>query len=431
MKEREGYYYEFPLVNYNKNKNESEFKSDYGENPFIRGNTLYISLNLLNEKFLSNRHIKKFQNNNDNLTPKDFNSDENDEINKLKNMEPTGLINIGGICYLNAVLQCFYYCKPLTNYFLKLNKNKLNLGPLSKGYYDLVQGLSKGDIRAASNFKSAMIKIDDTFIGNDGKDSKDVAILLLCEMNEELNKNENSIQNFEKNLNHYIFENIYESKLKYEEYNKTIISETFGFFIKYEQKCNNNCKKYHKNYYTIEVENIIIFELEKIYNDLNYGKKTNNYKQQPVISLKDCLTYFISSEKIKCPSCNNKIYLTIKKSICKLPNIFIFVLSRGYNVKFDCKILYEIDLDMNDYYEPLNIKNNNNNTKYKLIGATFSYDWTKGIKHTGHTVAFCKTYKEKNNNPQYYIFNDSKTIQSNENRIKNEIPYLLFYEKIN
>ena len=87
-----------------------------------------------------------------------------------------------------------------------------------------------------------MIKIDDTFIGNDGKDSKDVAILLLCEMNEELNKNENSIQNFEKNLNHYDFENVYESKLKYEEYNKTIISETFNFFIKYEQKCINNCK---------------------------------------------------------------------------------------------------------------------------------------------------------------------------------------------
>ena len=120
MSERKVYYYEFPLINNDKNKNEYVFKSDYGENPFIRDKKLYISLNLLNEKFLSNRHIKIFQNNNDNLTPKDSNSDENDEINKLKNMEPTGLINIGGICYLNAVLQCFYYCKPLTNYFLKI-----------------------------------------------------------------------------------------------------------------------------------------------------------------------------------------------------------------------------------------------------------------------------------------------------------------------
>ena len=29
-----------------------------------------------------------------------------------------GLTNFEGNCYLNSVLQCFYYCDDLTNYFL-------------------------------------------------------------------------------------------------------------------------------------------------------------------------------------------------------------------------------------------------------------------------------------------------------------------------
>jgi len=30
-----------------------------------------------------------------------------------------GLSNFEGNCYLNSILQCFYYCKDLTNYFIR------------------------------------------------------------------------------------------------------------------------------------------------------------------------------------------------------------------------------------------------------------------------------------------------------------------------
>ena len=31
--------------------------------------------------------------------------------------EPKGLNNKGGNCYMNSLLQCFYYCRPMANFF--------------------------------------------------------------------------------------------------------------------------------------------------------------------------------------------------------------------------------------------------------------------------------------------------------------------------
>lgn len=61
----------------------------------------------------------------------------------------TGLANLRGVCYMNALLQYFYYCFPETNYFLKLDEyQKSKLGLVSEGYYTFVKGLNLGDIYA-------------------------------------------------------------------------------------------------------------------------------------------------------------------------------------------------------------------------------------------------------------------------------------------
>ena len=35
------------------------------------------------------------------------------EILMISKSEPIGLLNLGGVCYMNALLQCFYYIKEL------------------------------------------------------------------------------------------------------------------------------------------------------------------------------------------------------------------------------------------------------------------------------------------------------------------------------
>ena len=66
---------------------------------------------------------------------------------------------------MNAVLQCLYYCPPITEYFLTPDDyNKKKLGLVSKGYYDFVQGLFNGNKNAAKNSKSAIITSDDFFL---------------------------------------------------------------------------------------------------------------------------------------------------------------------------------------------------------------------------------------------------------------------------
>ena len=437
------YYICLDFASYIKNKKLTMYKNEFGDNPYIEKKKLYIPIEMLNDKYLKYYNVKpKSQ-----QEPEEEEEEEEEEVEEegqikrnniinLKQINPTGLYNIGGICYLNAVLQCFFHCKPLTEYFLnrdnlKYFKNE-KLRPFSNSYYELVKGLCSGDCNAASKFKNVLIQTDDTFNGKEGKDSKDVAVLLLSEINDELQDENNENKNTNSNLDHSNLIKVYEEKKKIENSKKTIITSTFNFLIKYEQICKSTCPKYYRNYFSIESDNILIFELETIYNEIH---RNNFNKTNPEISLEECLDYFKWRQEIECPYCKNNSYinrptLKVRKAICSLPKIFIFVLSRGFNIQFDCKIIFNEDLDMGKYYESVEEERNTvNYTKYKLIGATFAYDWTKGYRHSGHTVAFCKSFKGNEENPQYYIFNDSKPRVSSLKELRNKVPYLLFYQQ--
>lgn len=337
--------------------------------------------------------------------------------------KPIGLNNIGGVCYMNALLQCFYYCRPITNYFLQLDLDKKEkLGLISKGYYDFVHGLNSGDQNAAQNFKNALMLTNNAFSGDNGKDSKDLVLFILFELHEELKNDEPSIIfNMEEEDNHKML-TVYEEKIKSDQKakNSTIIRDTFEFNIILDQKClNKHCKNiYSNNYFTIQSENIIIFDLENIY-------KVSN-KINTKLSLDDCLSYYIRKETIECPFCLKKS-LEVKKNICTLPKIFIFVMSRGKYCKFDCEIdiKKEISIDLKKYYTPPGKKYEVKEAIYDLICCTIVYDWCKVYSHAGHTVAFCKTDKEGS----YYIFNDSRCFPSSLKELEDKTPYILFYER--
>jgi hypothetical protein len=325
---------------------------------------------------------------------------------------------------MNAVLQCFYYCPPLTDYFLNLKEYSINqLGLISKGYYKFIKGISSGNVKAAFSFKEAMIAADSSFIGSEGKDSKDVAILILSEIHEELKENDKSLLNANQKVNYQDEVSVFEEKINLDKMNgnNTIISKTFEYFLLCEQKCKKCCQN-RKGFFNIEADNILIFEMEYVYKKIS-KKKYNKY--YPIISIEDCLDYYTSNEVIDCIKCKNHS-LELTKKFCKLPKIFVFVLSRGLNANFNCTINFSPEIDLRKYYSPVKELYREKSTEYNLICATFAYDWWKG---TGHTVAFCKTYKSYGNNYQYYVFNDSSTRKTSIEEIRGKTPYLLFYER--
>ena len=145
------------------------FSNNLGKNPYIFEDELFIPKEMLREEYQGN-------NENGNNYPKQV-TKINQELNSLK---PTGLINYGAsVCYMNALLQCFYYCYPMTKYFLNIDDyQKSKLGLISKAYYDFVRGLYSGNEYAAKNFKEALIYTDPSFEGKEGKDSKDLALFI-------------------------------------------------------------------------------------------------------------------------------------------------------------------------------------------------------------------------------------------------------------
>ena len=216
----------------------------------------------------------------------------NSVSNNTDSIRPCGLYNVGGVCYMNAILQCFFYCKPLTDFFLGLY-NSQNLGQISKGYYYFVKGLSSGDKDAAKNFKKAITDMDDIFYGSEGNDSKDVAVLILSEIHNELkpNKNDEIIKLENRKVNNYNIYDVYNEKRELDRINgnNTIITKTFNFWLKFEQKCASaNCKKYSKSYYTIESDNIVMLELETLFARDNIN-----------ISVEDILKSYTSPKKIE------------------------------------------------------------------------------------------------------------------------------------
>ena len=395
------------LDRYDINNNRFFYKISPDIEIFIQNNILYYPKGIIKENIRKSEPQLKNEKGNGEITNKNqFN---------LFSINPCGLYNIGGVCYMNAALQCFFYCKPLTFFFLNLsNYEKNNLEPISKGYLDFVEGICKGDKYAAINFKKAMMKKDSIFIGTEGKDSKEVAILLLSELHNELKKNKDcEIITLNKKVNHYKLEDVYVEKLELDQINgnETIISKTFNFCLKYEQKCKNKCKKFKNFYYTIQTDNILLLELDSLF-----------YRSNITISVEECLEQYVKEKIIECPSCNKKV-LSFRNIFCTLPKILILVMGRGYHNKFKCEIEFQETLDMNNYFEPIDEKEKRKKTIYNLICATFAYDWA--FEGTGHTIAFCKTYKQNN----YYVFNDSNVRKTDIDEINGKLPYLLFYER--
>ena len=353
-----------------------------------------------------------------------FNNEDNlyeDEFEILPNIKPKGLRNLGGCCYMNATLQCFYHIKEFTIYFLKNQKEIIKKnGLLSLGLLDVFKGLSKKDYTTYFEpqlFKDNLIEIDDIFEGGEGKDSGDLVRTILTTCQEELGGDSElpdfSIDQREEGL---MFLDLYFKNLKVQ----SIIMELFNFYVRIKSTCSK-CKV---DSYNILSENNIIFDLEQVYKLKNSHKNGSNIYSERNVSIYDCFKCYSYDGALRentfCNYCKNETSLFSIRTIITLPKYLIMIMSRGENEKFECKVNFNEKIDLKSVYNKLRGIPEEINTQYTLLAGTILL----GSNGYGHTVAFCKHFDE-----QYYIFNDSSFNKTNFDSIKNKKIYLLFYKK--
>ena len=357
--------------------------------------------------------------------------DEDNKYDFLTKIKPKGLRNLGGCCYMNATLQCFYHIKELTYYFLdNIKYIKRKNGVLSKGYLDLVEGLSNLDRETyyvPQKFKNSLLEIDDSFRGSEGKDSGDLIELILYNLQQELGGDSDfpdmSIDQREERL---IYLDLYYKNSKV----NSVISDLFHFEINSTSKC----LQCGIPFYNISTEYSLLFSLEGVYNFYGKNKKSENdnniflsYNNQGKrVSVEECLTHYALDgalrENTTCKYCKKNSSILTTRSFLTLPKIIIMIMSRGEREKFVCDVDLKEELDLVDFYTGLKGIERENNTKYTLLAGTILY----GSGGWGHTVAFAKHF-----DGEYYIFNDSSTRRTTFDEIKNSKIYLLFYQKIN
>ena len=132
-------------------------------------------------------------------------------------------------------------------------------------------------------------------------------------------------------------------------------------------------------------------------------------------NLYDCLDSFTSKEEI-----NNTNDMVQQKSIAfwKLPKILIIFLKRynNSNMKLNSNIDFPLtDLDMSKYVLGYN--------KSKYIYDLYAVSNHVGGSFGGHYYAYCK-----NNDNNWYKFDDNVVYTRNINKIVEQSAYCLFYK---
>lgn len=338
---------------------------------------------------------------------------ENIIFPELIEIKPKGVINRNGCCYLNAAIQCFYHCPKITSFFI-LNRDIIlkKGGPISLGYLEVVEKFSKNKSNYISikNFRNLLIETDESFNGSNGNDSKDVILLLLYSIQNELGGEEPDLNlDIDNTKEHLLFQDL----LKNNRSINSIIIENFCFC----EKRMNKCQVCGEEYFSLENQYFITFNLKSVY---DYYHKNKN----EAISIVECLTFNCFEEadlQIKCQKCNKlQDSLTII-SFATVPYYLFIILDRGIDEEFDCNFDFEEQIDLKDLYNPVSGEQREDNLKYSLVAGTILH----GEHGSGHTFTFAKHF-----DGNLYIFNDTQVIKTTFEDIKSEKVYLLFYQRV-
>lgn len=346
----------------------------------------------------------------------------NSNIRDFSEIKPVGLINVNFSCYMNSCLQCFYHCKLFINEILKIKSSiKFKNAPITNALIDLIDGLisigsnnssPKGYQYPAKKFYDTLIKKYPKFKYSLGNDPKAVSSLILLFMPQEL-KPEFSYradQNLNKNNEESLFEDIY---YKYNK-NLSFFSSNFYWCLKKKKICKN-CKKKKLFTYSFQYNHMHNFYISQICKKL----KKNN------CTLIDCFNFFKepdedNSIEFMCYNCKNKVIANrILYYMATLPNYLIICLNDEGALSQYYKLAIDSEINLEEIFLPPKNYKGTRETKYEFHCGVF----IRGART--HAVAICKHF-DKN----YYEFDDSNyKVYDIRRKLKNEIPYLLFYRR--
>ena len=348
--------------------------------------------------------------------------------------------------YKEAILRCLSQTEKLTQYFRNddykdkiINnnialKNKKNF-QLSPAYYDFINKLEKSGnkIDISETLINIIEKIDSSNSRGKTSNSKMFLIFILNQLHNELkqpvNKN-NFNDNNGKNLDIYDKFNALNYSLEQFKKGCSIITDIFYGFRENILEClnckgnNDNNSHYYSNNYNFSSKNIsynygtfncLIFSLEKI----------KNYYGNNSISIYDCFKYgeekivFNGINKYYCNICNGSYECQYTSKIYSSPLVFIMIFDRKKDKLYDVKLNYDEKIDATQY-----ILNKDNYIIYQLYAMITYTVSDNDIKY----FSICKNL----NDGKWYRYYEDKvnSISDIKNDIdKNEIPYILFYQK--
>ena len=343
-----------------------------------------------------------------------YKNKEDINIKKNKNdkalIRPKGLKNLHSSCYINSLLQCFYYIKDLRNFFI-INKNNFkDEQPLCKALAETMCGIKNEEnyYFSPEKFRKEIKKINNSFSDDKIYDAKNLFINLLNGILGELNNNVSNNENDEENEVNKEPLSLSEEFLNIEkEVDKNIINDLFcGYYL-----TSTKCKKINKVFYSIQNETMMIFDLKNIYKNQNY------------LTIDSCFKYYCKPKKSSyyCPGCKKIHEMESKDKIYRPPKILVLTLDRGNGKTFTEKFEFNSEiLDLKDYIDEKDYKLEG--SLYQLIGTT---NHSGSSYSDGHYTACCLT-----DNDKYYYFDDINIKEINEKELYKDEPYILFYQRI-
>ena len=375
--------------------------------------------------------------------------------------KPIGLQNVGATCYMNAVLQCLFHVKNLTNELFQYQYFPFMKFALS--YMDVITQLSNNSIKVAVPlcFKN-VISVNPLFRGIQANDSKDLILYFFENIENELTLKNYICQN-PKYMNRIkSIKNVENQQLMniinvFENSHKSVISDLFYGF-----KSNSiECLTCHQKLLNYQIFNIIIFPIEIIYNSFHdktpyksqteigrrnyyttsnnsYGNFYNDYNNfgndkyktnigyrsgfgQKKVTIYECFdneisdTDFNGDNQVFCNRCKKMTDSLGKNKIYSSPHVLVLILDRGKGNKFDCDVEFYETIDIKKYVESQNCP-----VKYNLIGVITHLGESS---MSGHFIADCKHFDGK-----WYTFNDSIVSGPYSSYQKHGTPYILFYQ---
>ena len=330
---------------------------------------------------------------------------------------------------IGSVLSCLYACQEFTEYLSKpkttdkINKNKSNK-PISfaflYGINSICNNVDEDWNNSLCKIRNVLVNENNRYSGNKEIEIRHILFFLLGRMHKELNNRNKNFQTKTSEIIEYHnkSEALQNFILSSQQNNKSAIFDYFYGCMKTKTICGNcnQLNNYNEN-------NIAFYSFNNYYFvsfNIDLAEKYNNpLNLEGLFNLQNNICITIDATKQKyCNQCNSVQTHYQRKQFYTLPHFLIICLDRGYNCKNKKKILYNIDLNLQNQRE---VKVSPK--QYKLVGIVKRLD--KDDKE--HYISLYFDYKFHS----WFLRDDCSLTKINDPMIHNQgIEICFFYKDI-